>query len=239
MPAETVQTVLHVGSSDVTSMMVQTHLDQLRSEEAAIKAEHQADKDAVLDFAKEIVSLFEASFAAKRKKVDPLVDAINAFLPKRAHIRAALDPRTADPEHWANMLFYQCYSRRNAQVAPLEKGPLQGSWTFFDKVEAEEDDRGLSTFNISDLSEIRHLSVKVPDALRTRIDETFKRLAANQHKLQTVQSELANIPDLERKVSAALTRQLLTANPELLQQINAALVTAGGKHLIEVQEKLP
>jgi hypothetical protein len=247
-----VQTVLQVGSSDITAMMVQSHIEALQKEEADILAEHKADMEALGGFCDEIYALFAQAFAAKKPVIDALAAAINALAGGRP-IYATLDPNLTRTEQSVAHVFSNYFSRRmyggvKYPFLPFDRKSYDGSWMFVREKSPEAEEAGEPEFEAAsvthadddvvrgaDVSKVHHLRVDIPADLRERINAVLRHNYDLGERLDAVRAELKDIPNLERKVSAALTKQLIATQPDILRQVNAALVSSGGKLLVEVQ----
>ena len=243
-----ISTTINVGSADISSMMVQAHIDGLKKEEAEIM-EGFTDSHNVMDALHEdIVARFQAALDKKRDVLDPLVTALNALLGGKHPVCAVLCPSLAATKEryrfWSQYATDPAYGFR-----PFKDAKMKSRWILAVKDSVpEEDEEGewgegdgyygeaVQISTRMSQEKLQKLTIPVNKALRDRINEALLLRHTQLKRLAEIRSSLKDIPNLERKVRAALTQQLLASQPDLMRQVNAALTTSGGKLLLGVQD---
>lgn len=242
-----IQTVIQVGSADISAMMVQVHIDGLKKEEADLLAKHQGHLAEMNDVYDDMCRRFLKAFEKKRPLIDPLVASINALIGGKRPIVARLHPSVtsrSDLAAWnlfSRYLADPCYGIRHAPM--FKETTWKSSWILVFKdesdagsVEADEGDDGTALEFLGLNDKVQCLTVDIPKVMRERINDIIRRSFDNRLKLHTIRAEMKDLPNLERKVQAALTQQLLASQPDLVRQVNMAISSSGGKLLLEVQE---
>lgn len=245
-----ISTTINVGSADISSMMVQAHIDGLKKEEAEILAEFTNNHNEMDALHNDIVARFQAALDKKRDVLDPLVTALNALLGGKHPVCAVLCPSLASTKE--RHRFWSQYTSDSAYVfRPFKEAKMKSRWIFAAKDSVPEaDEDGAEEWEEGDgyygetvqistrirQEKLQKLTITVNKALRDRINEVLLRKHSQSKRLLEIRAELKDTPNLERKVRAALTRQLLASQPDLMRQVNAALTSSGGKLLLEVQE---
>lgn len=240
-PPVQIQTTVQIGTSDISAMMVQRQLDSLKLEEGHLLGVQKAILAEMGEVTAERCRLLDEAFAEKASLIDPLVASLNALVggkctlvAKPLHSVRALDmgPWALFDPYLPNPQYGQSRHRN------FDQKTWESSWVLVYEGEGDdgEDDDGDESIHLGDLNhKVCLLRADISESLRAKINDIIQRTAANTLRLAAVRAEMKDIPNLERRVSAALTQQILSTQPELVRQVNAAISATGGL-LLEVQQ---
>lgn len=259
-----VSTIITLGASDLTGLMVQRHLDALEAEETNIKLERKnlwaelelacAERNTLVkkayDKKKPLIDAFLTAYAAilpgkfgklKARPILPPPDkfVLNMFggvLNTRNGYGIYIDPMTYEynektcknwDSHWIMApKGYRGYSEPVDNLARDASDEKEGD-------DNEDDESMLGVFNDTFSNpEFTLLRIKVPVEWRKRITVVVRRMAVLDKRLEEMVSLRKNMPDLERKVAAAMTERFLKDQPDLVRHINDALNATGSNLLL-------
>lgn len=230
---------IQIGSNDLTSMMVQVHIEKLNQEEKSLREKRAKCMNELDAYAKIREEELEKVFSSKLQ-IQHFVAAFNALMPPKSNpLKAVLDVGTQ------TYVLFGGYIRHvyHNQFITFKEKYWKGNWTLGGLAplnnEDEDEDSVEDDFDPKDFpgyfNQIFDLKVKIPQTVLTRINITLKELWDIDTRLEGIRNDLLDVPNLERKVSAALTQQFLKNHPDLIQQVNSALTSTGANLLLEVQ----
>ena len=248
-----IQAILQVGSADISAMMVQAYFEGLQKEEETLLASNKAIHGEMEVVYEDIRQRFAKAFEKKRDTIEPLVASLNALLGGKRRVVARLHPSMSYKSDMAGWFLFSRYlpdRHYGGSPSPFNQTTFKSSWVLVfedtpEDVDCRVDDDVDESISFTVNSEhvggekLQRLSVDIPKALRERINDILSRFHSIGVQLDKVRMERKDIPNIERKVSAALTKQLIQSQPDLMRQVNAAFAASSGKLLLEVQDVPP
>ncbi len=256
-----VSTVISLGASDLTGLMVQRHLDGLTKEENELMATRKACWTELELSCAERNRLIQEAFDRKKAIIDTFLSAYAQLVPgKWGKLKAR--PILLPPEKSVILVFgpYMANFRYGVYVDhesfEYKVKDWDGVWIMSpkgylgyrgpennmsksseDSKEASDDgdEEVVGTFTDSFTNQqLTALKVKVPKAWRARITLALREMSRVDRRLTEISTARKDMPNLERKVAAAMTERFLRDQPELVSRINDALNATGSPLLLGV-----
>lgn len=202
-----------IGTTDIATTLLQQYVERQNEAARLLRAERKLLYNKLDNIYELKQKLIREAYEEKLPTIQKLVACLKKLIGKEyKKLEASLDTSA----HGVVSEFYGYLSYRSV---PYEKKTWAGTFSLFLKgSEDEEPDEVLI-----ELTQEIKITVKVPDGIREQVNEVFSEIRENSAKINEIEDELKNPSELQRKVTARLTEQMLSDRPELQAQLATAL----------------